>query len=334
MTVVPPILAVTMGDPAGIGPEIIAKALNRAEVFDVCRPVVVGDVDVLREAARITGVALQVRALDDVRAGGLDRRSIDVLVPAGVAVRGLQRGRVSADAGRAAYASLEHAARLSLDRAVAGIVTAPLNKEALSLAGWIGVGHTELLARFCGVPEESVAMLLASDELRVAHVSTHVSLRRAIELVTTERVATTARLAGHATRGMLARPPRIAIAGLNPHAGEHGLFGSEDEQEIVPAVRALTGEGWLVTGPVPPDTVFLRARNGEFDCVIAMYHDQGHIPAKLAGFADTVNVTLGLPLIRTSVDHGTAYDIAGTGRADEQNLVKAIELAASMASRS
>jgi 4-phospho-D-threonate 3-dehydrogenase / 4-phospho-D-erythronate 3-dehydrogenase len=326
-----PILAITMGDPAGIGPEIIAKALCHPEVHEICRPIVVGDLHTIRAAVSITGVALQVRGVDDPAAGGRDRRSIDVLSLSEARVASLERGKVSAAAGRAAYVSLEYATRLALDGRISGVVTAPLNKEGLSQAGWVGVGHTELLARFCGIPEESVAMLLVSDQLRVVHVSTHVPLRRAIELVTVERVVTTARLGGKATRDIIKRAPRIAVAGLNPHAGEHGLFGWEDEQQIVPAVHQLAAEGWDVTGPIPPDTVFLRARNREFDCVVAMYHDQGHIPSKLGGFDDTVNVTLGLPIIRTSVDHGTAYDVAGTGKASEDNLVQAIKVAAAMA---
>jgi 4-hydroxythreonine-4-phosphate dehydrogenase len=219
--------------------------------------------------------------------------------------------------GRAAYEYLERATQLALDGQVGGIVTAPLNKEALSEAGWVGVGHTELLARFAGVPEKSVAMMLASNRLRVVHVSTHVSLRKAIEMVTPERIVTTA--------------PHLAVAGLNPHAGEHGLFGSEEQDQIEPAIEQLRAEGWQVSGPLSPDTVFLRASMGDFDAVIAMYHDQGHIPSKFAGFDDTVNVTLGLPIVRTSVDHGTAYDIAGTGKANEANLLAAIALAAQMA---
>jgi 4-hydroxythreonine-4-phosphate dehydrogenase len=174
-------------------------------------------------------------------------------------------------------------------------------------------------------------MMLASNRLRVVHVSTHVSLRRAIELVTPERIVTAARLAGATARDIVGREPHLAIAGLNPHGGEHGLFGSEEEEFIEPAIDQLRAEGWHVSGPMSPDTVFLRASNGEFDAVVAMYHDQGHIPSKFAGFHDTVNVTLGLPIVRTSVDHGTGYDIAGTGKADEANLLAAIELAAQMA---
>jgi 4-hydroxythreonine-4-phosphate dehydrogenase len=313
-----PVLAITMGDPGGIGPEIIAKALEHPEVRERCRPLVIGEARAMADALRVTGSRQTIDDLDLVDLANID-------------IERHGRGRVSAEVGRAAYEYLEHATRLALDGKVGAIVTAPLNKEALSEAGWVGVGHTELLARFAGVPDKSVAMMLASNRLRVVHVSTHVSLRRAIELVTPERIVTTARLAGETARDIVGREPHLAIAGLNPHAGEHGLFGSEEQEQIEPAIESLRAEGWRVSGPVSPDTVFLRAAGGDFDAVVAMYHDQGHIPSKFAGFDDTVNVTLGLPIVRTSVDHGTAYDIAGTGKANEANMLAAIELAAQMA---
>lgn len=326
-----PVLAVTMGDPAGIGPEIIARALAHRDTYEDCQPVVVGDLQAMKAAVRITGVPLEVHVIASPAQARGDARTVDLLDLGNIDIERVGRGRVSAEVGRAAYDYLERATRLALEGEVAAVVTAPVNKEALSQAGWVGVGHTELLARLCGVPERSVAMMLASNRLRVVHVSTHVPLRRAIELVTTDRIVTTARLAGEAARDIVGRKPRLAIAGLNPHAGEHGLFGTEEQEHVAPAVQRLVEEGWDVAGPLPPDTVFLRAANGEFDAVVAMYHDQGHIPSKFAGFHDTVNVTLGLPIIRTSVDHGTAYDIAGTGKASEENLLAAIKLAAQMA---
>ena len=318
MSTTRPILAITMGDPGGIGPEIIAKALGHPAVQEQCQPVVIGEKRAMEAALRITGSPLSIGDIELV-----DLHNIDIEQHG--------RGRNSAEVGRAAYEYLEKATQLALVDEVGAIVTAPLNKEALSEAGWVGVGHTELLARFAGVPEKSVAMMLASNRLRVVHVSTHVSLRRAIELVTPERIITTARLAAATARDIVGRDPHLAIAGLNPHAGEHGLFGSEEQERIEPAIDALRAEGHHVSGPVSPDTVFLRAAGGEFDAVVAMYHDQGHIPSKFAGFDDTVNVTLGLPIVRTSVDHGTAYDIAGTGKANEANLLAAIDLAAQMA---
>ncbi len=326
-----PILAITMGDPGGIGPEIIAKALAHFEVFDHSRPLVIGERRALEAAIRITGRPLEVRSVDQPAQAGEHAGIVDLIDLANIDIERIGRARVNPEVGRAAYEYLERATQLALRDEVGAIVTAPLNKEALSEAGWVGVGHTELLARFAGVPDKSVAMMLASKRLRVVHVSTHVSLRRAIEMVTPERIVTAARLAGDTARDIVGREPHLAIAGLNPHAGEHGLFGSEEQEFIEPAIQQLRAEGWHVSGPMSPDTVFLRAAAGDFDAVIAMYHDQGHIPSKFAGFDDTVNVTLGLPIVRTSVDHGTAYDIAGTGTANEANLLAAIDLAAQMA---
>jgi 4-hydroxythreonine-4-phosphate dehydrogenase len=326
-----PILAITMGDPGGIGPEIIAKALAHADVYDRSRPLVIGERRALESAIQITARPLEVRTVDQPEDAGEHPGTVDMIDLANIDLEQVGRGQVSAAVGRAAYEYLERATRLALSNQVGAVVTAPLNKEALSEAGWVGIGHTELLAQFAGVPDKSVAMMLASNRLRVVHVSTHVSLRRAIELVTPERIITAARLAGEAARDIVGHSPHLAVAGLNPHAGEHGLFGSEEEEFIEPAIVQLRQEGWQVSGPVSPDTVFLRAAAGDFDAVIAMYHDQGHIPSKFAGFDDTVNVTLGLPIVRTSVDHGTAYDIVGTGTANEANLLAAIELAAQMA---
>ncbi|MBV9580702.1 MAG: 4-hydroxythreonine-4-phosphate dehydrogenase PdxA [Chloroflexi bacterium] len=326
-----PVLAITMGDPGGIGPEIIAKALTHADVYDHSRPLVIGERRAMEAAVRITGRPLEVRLVDQPADAGDHPGTIDLVDLANIDIEQLGRARVCPEVGKAAYDYLELATHLALDNQVGAIVTAPLNKEALSEAGWVGIGHTELLARFAGVPDKNVAMMLASNRLRVVHVSTHVSLRRAIELVSPERIMTATRLAGETARDIVGREPHIAVAGLNPHAGEHGLFGSEEEELIEPAIEQLRAEGWHVSGPVSPDTVFLRAASGDFDAVIAMYHDQGHIPSKFAGFDDTVNVTLGLPIVRTSVDHGTAYDIAGTGKANEANMLAAIELAAQMA---
>ena len=288
-----PILAITMGDAGGIGPEIIAKALGHAEVYATSRPLVIGERRAMEAAVRITGVPLSVRTVTDPTTAGTDSSVIDLLDLNNIDIERLGRGRVSAEVGRAGYEYLEAAAGLALEDSVGAIATAPLNKEALSEAGWVGVGHTELLARFAGVPEKSIAMMLASNRLRVVHVSTHVSLRKAIELVQPERIVTTARLAGATARDIVGREPHLAIAGLNPHGGEHGLFGSEEAESIEPAIEQLRAEGWHVSGPMSPDTVFLRAADGEFDAVVAMYHDQGHIPSKFAGFDDTVNVTLG-----------------------------------------
>ena len=320
-----------MGDPGGIGPEIIAKALTHPSVYESACPLVIGERRTMDAAIRITRVPLELHPVSSISDVGSRPGTIDLLDLANVDIERVGRARVCPEVGRAAYEYLERATQLALNDEVGAIVTAPLNKEALSEAGWVGVGHTELLARFAGVPEKSVAMMLASNRLRVVHVSTHVSLRRAIDMVTPERIAIACRLAGETARDIVGRQPHLAVAGLNPHAGEHGLFGTEEEEIIAPTIESLRAEGWHISGPVSPDTVFLRASQGDFDAVIAMYHDQGHIPSKFAGFDDTVNVTLGLPIVRTSVDHGTAYDIAGTGKANEANMLAAIDLGAQMA---
>lgn len=324
-----PLLAITMGDPAGVGPEVIVKALEHDDVWQACRPVVIGDARWMSEAARIVGTKRAVRAVTSVFDAGV-HDSIDVLdlenVPADFV-----RGKVSAAGGRAAYEYIERAVQLALHHQANAIVTAPLNKEALHMAGKMYAGHTEILADLCGV--KGTVMLLTCPRLRVSHVSTHVSLRDALARVTTERVMRVIQLTHDALIQMGITAPRLAVAGLNPHAGESGLFGNEEEKIIAPAIQAAQRAGIDARGPFPPDTVFWRAMQGEFDAVIAMYHDQGHIPMKLLGFFDGVNVTLGLPIIRTSVDHGTAFDLAGTGRADERSMVAALLLAAQMARR-
>jgi 4-hydroxythreonine-4-phosphate dehydrogenase len=316
-----------MGDPAGVGPEVIAKALDHPEVWDVCHPVVVGDARWMEKATRIVGTGRPVRLLQTPVQSG-SGASLDVLDLANVDVDGLAWGQVSPEAGQAAQEYIQRAVDLALVGDVAAVVTAPINKEALHAAGVPHAGHTEMLAALCGAQE--VAMMLVADRLRVSHVSTHVSLRQAVERVTVERITRVIGLTHSALVRMSQGATRIAVAGLNPHAGEGGLFGVEEAEIISPAVEMARTEGMEVTGPYPPDSIFLRASQGEFDAVIAMYHDQGHIPVKLLGFYEGVNVTLGLPIIRTSVDHGTAFDIAGTGRADERSLVAALLLAARM----
>ena len=332
-----PILAITQGDPAGIGPEIVAKAFRDAP-GDLRGCFVAGDVATLRRAAQaiarpgvpsvpVANIAAPAEAL------GVPPRCVPVLqLPD---MPGPQPwGRVSAEAGRAAAHSVVWAARAALAGEVAGLVTAPLHKEALAAAGVDYPGHTELLqaeaAAHAGVPVERmpVRMMLANDELRTVLVSIHVSLRAAIEAVTLENVLETIRITDRHLRqvvGMAA--PRIAVAGLNPHAGEGGLFGREDLDVIAPAVAAARAEGVDAHGPLPPDTVFMQARRGAYDVVVAQYHDQGLIPVKYLGLEHGVNTTLGLPFLRTSPDHGTAFDLAGTGRADPSSLEAAVAAA-------
>ena len=334
-------LAITQGDPAGIGPEIVAKAFRDApELLRGC--FAVGDLATLRRAAqcivRPGQPELPVAQIDaPVQALDMPPRSLPVLP-----LPGLQGpvpwGQVSAQAGRAAAQCVVWAARAALRGEVAGLVTAPLHKESLHAAGVDYPGHTELLqalaAEHLGVPvtDLPVRMMLANDELRTVLVSIHLSLRAAIDQVTSGNIAETLRITHESVAAALRRPPRIAVAGLNPHAGEGGLFGREDIEVIAPAVAAARARGIDARGPFAPDTVFMRARGfAEFDVVVAMYHDQGLIPVKYLGVEQGVNVTLGLPLVRTSPDHGTAFDLAGSGRADPASLIAAVRMARQLA---
>ncbi|RYG14700.1 MAG: 4-hydroxythreonine-4-phosphate dehydrogenase PdxA [Burkholderiales bacterium] len=334
-------IVITLGDPAGIGPEIIARAfLDEPEVTRGC--FVAGDLEVMRQASRLVSgpglPPLPVALLDSP--ADVDRVPPRCIPLVQVASAGgpYATGRVSAAAGRLAADCVEWAARAALLGDVAAMVTAPLHKEALSAAGVSFPGHTELLqaeaAAHLGksIEEVPVRMMLANDELRTVLVSIHMSLRSAIDAVTFANVLQTLRITHEAVGAALGRVPRIGVAGLNPHAGEGGLFGREELDVIIPAIAAGRAEGMEVSGPFAPDTVFMRARAaadrpGEFDVVVAMYHDQGLIPVKYLGVEQGVNVTLGLPLVRTSPDHGTAFDIAGMGRADASSLVAAIRMA-------
>ena len=314
-------VAITMGDPCGIGPEICAKLF--AEGLPV-EGFVIGDAGALRRAASALGLALDIREISSSADSRLREGSLDVLsltqLPSD-----LPMGRIDARAGRAAYDYVVRAIDLANAGDIAAIVTAPLAKEAMKAAGLSYPGHTEILAEKSGTSD--FAMMLANDELRVILVTIHVALREAIELVTRARVLRTIRLAEQACRAYGIQRPRIAVAGLNPHAGEGGMFGSEDEKEIAPAVADARRDGIEASGPWPGDTIFMRARRGEFDIVVAQYHDQGLIPVKYLGIEQGVNVTIGLPFVRTSVDHGVAFDIAGTGKADHSSLRYALHQA-------
>ena len=331
-----PILAITQGDPAGIGPEIVAKAFRDAP-HDLRGCFVAGDVATLRRAAQaierpgVPSVPV-ARIAAPAEALAAPPRCVPVLQLPGIP--GPQPwGQIGAEAGRAAAHSVVWAARAALAGEVAGLVTAPLHKEALAAAGVDYPGHTELLqaeaAAHAGVPlaQMPVRMMLANDELRTVLVSIHVSLRKAIDAVTCENVLQTLRITHAALSRSLGHAPRIAVAGLNPHAGEGGLFGGEETEHIAPAIAQARTEGINASGPHPPDTVFMRARAGAFDAVVAMYHDQGLIPVKYLGVEQGVNVTLGLPLVRTSPDHGTAFDIAGQGVADAASFIEAVRMA-------
>jgi len=326
-----PVLAITMGDPAGVGPEIIAKALARDEVRDVCFPLVIGDAGVMREAIALTTSPMTVHVVASAEEARFDRSHLPLLDLQQVDLDSLVRGQVSEMAGRAAAAYIERAVTLAQQGSVDAIVTCPINKAAFQVAGVPYIGHTEMLAELTG--ESRVTTMLATTGLRAIHVTRHVPLRHVAEQITMERVLETIRLTDSGLRSLDIASPRIAVAALNPHGGDNGLVGREEIDEIEPAVKQARANGIDATGPIPADSVFFRAIRGEFDAVVAMYHDQGHIPIKTHGFERSVTVTLGLPIARTSVDHGTAFDIAWKGVAHDESLVEAIQLAAKMVSR-
>ena len=308
-----PTIAITVGDPAGIGPEVVLKALDDTSLHALANWIVVADAAVMRQAEAYTGLRLEGAQLHDARSLG------ETEIPT---------GKLDARCGVAAVDYVRTATELCLAGKADAMVTAPLNKEAVTLSGRPFTGHTEYIAELCGATESR--MLLASDKLATIHVSTHMPLRRACDLNTT-RIVRTIELGNEAVK-LLGHPrPRVAVCGLNPHAGEHGLFGEEDERFIAPAIEAARAKGIECSGPHAGDTVFLQASRGAYDLVVAMYHDQGHIPMKLIDFEGTVNISLGIPIIRTSVDHGTAFDIAGRNVADARSMKQAMRIAARMA---
>lgn len=334
-----PRLGITMGDPAGVGPEIIVKALAQPEVAAGCRAVVIGDGSVMAATLELLRSPLALHAVRKVGECMFRPATVECLDLANVDCATLPKSTVSAAAGKAAYDYIETGVRLCRGGEIDGIVTAPINKEALAAGGLQHSGHTEILARLSATRD--FAMLLMGKELRVIHVTTHVALRRVPDLVTRERVGRVIRLAQQTMAGLGRPRPRIAVCGLNPHAGEDGLFGDEEKTQIIPAIEGARREGLNVHGPLPADTLFSRARGGEFDIVVAMYHDQGHIPVKTLGFnydektgtwtgLSGVNVTVGLPFLRVSVDHGTAFDRAWKGIANPESMIEALQVAVQM----
>jgi 4-hydroxythreonine-4-phosphate dehydrogenase len=329
-----PLVALTMGDVAGVGPEVIARAWGESPLRSLARPIVIGSRAVLERAIRHVGSDLTVHAITDPAAADPSAHVIPCLDPTGDDLADVEPGLVSARAGRAAYDYLIAAIDLALAGRVDAITTLPLNKESLRLSGVEHPGHTEILAERCGAAEHAMMLYLdhpteGATGLAVLHVTLHVPLRAIFDLLTIDRVAAKIRLADEFLPPLLdGRAPRIAVAGLNPHASENGLFGDEEELIIGPAVDQARAEGTDVVGPIAADTLFVRAINGEFDAVIAMYHDQGHVAIKTVGFDRAVNVTLGLPIVRTSVAHGTAFDIAWSGRAETHSLIEATRVAA------
>ena len=323
-----PPVALTLGDVAGIGPEIVAKTLAARAAGGAPMPLVVGPLHAMREAARRWAPGLRVQVVDEPPAAAAAPGVLPVL-PVGDLPEDHARGAVSAATGRAAAQAVERAVALALAGRVAAVCTAPLHKEALAAAGVPFPGHTEMLAALCGARD--IAMMLATPRLRVMLVTVHCALADAIRRLSAAEELRVIRLAARTLRAMGVAQPRIAVAGLNPHAGEGGLFGREDLELIAPAVAAARAEGLDASGPWPGDTVFMQARAGRFDLVVAQYHDQGLIPVKLLGLADGVNITAGLPFVRTSPDHGTAFDIAWKGEADPASLANALALAERLA---
>jgi 4-hydroxythreonine-4-phosphate dehydrogenase len=326
-----PRIAITMGDAAGVGPEVIMKALAHRELYAIARPLVVGDAKRLGRAGQIVRSGLAVRAIAEPEDAGFEPGVVDCLDLA-LVPEDTPFGKLSTACGEAAYRFIERAVALAVAGKVDAICTAPLNKEALNAAGHRYPGHTELLAELTGTPE--VSLMLIAPGMRVIHVTTHIGLVDAIERIDAGLVERTIARGRDLVRRAGVPEPRIAVCGINPHAGESGLFGrGEEATKIEPAIRACVARGWKVQGPLPADTLFYRALKGDFDLIVAMYHDQGHGAVKAVAFDTGVNITAGLPVLRTSVDHGTAFDIAGTGRADERSMLEALRQAAALAPR-
>jgi len=331
------IIGITMGDPAGNGPELCVKALAKADIYERCNPIVIGDARMLEKVLDVTGHSdLKVKRVNSVAEASFTYGTIDVYHMDLVDFDQFQFGKVSAMCGNAAFQCVKKVIELAMNGEVDATVTNALNKEAINAAGHHYSGHTEIYADYTNT--QKYTMMLAHEDLRVVHVSTHVSLREACDRVKKERVLDVIRIAHKACKDLGIEKPKVGVAGLNPHSGENGMFGYEEIEEIIPAIKAAQEEGILVDGPVPPDTVFSKARGGWYDIVVCMYHDQGHIPLKVVGFVYNreeqhwdavagVNVTLGLPIIRASVDHGTGFGHAGQGSANELSLVNAIDYA-------
>jgi 4-hydroxythreonine-4-phosphate dehydrogenase len=335
-----PLIGISVGDPAGIGPEITARALALPEIYEVCRPLAVCDLQVMNEAIRFSKLALRARGVASPAEGRYEHGTVDVLDMKNVDMAKLQYKKVAAMSGKASYEYIEKVIQLAMAREIDATVTGPIHKEAIAAAGCKHPGHTEIYGALTGTRDYT--MMLADGGFRVVHVSTHVSLTEAIARVRKPRVLKVIELANDALLKLGIERPRIAVAGLNPHAGENGMFGREEIEHIQPAIEAARARGIGVEGPIPPDTVFAKMKGGQYDMVVCMYHDQGHIPTKLAGFSydqktntwtamSGVNVTLGLPIIRASVDHGVAFGKAGEGRANPESMVQAIHMAVKLA---
>lgn len=331
-----PIVGITMGDPASIGPEIALKALLNKEIYDICRPLLVGDAGVFQQIKDKLDIDVQLHSIEKVSEALFKFGQPDIFDLKNVDIDGFNFGEISAMCGNASFEAVKKVIELAMSGEIDATVTGPINKKSINEAGHHFAGHTEIYAQFTGTSK--YAMLLVEDNMKVIHVSTHVSLRQACDLVKKERILEVTDLLHGGLIKLGEKNLKIGIAGLNPHAGDSGLFGTEDDLEILPAVEEARRRGYDVEGPVPADTLFAKAATGYFGGVVAMYHDQGHIPFKLSGFkwnaekkrmdsVKGVNITMGLPIIRTSVDHGTAFEIAGKGVASPDAMVLAIESA-------
>jgi len=334
-----PLIGISVGDPAGIGPEITVRALSLPEIYEICRPLAVAEAEMTREAVKFSGLDQKIHAISSPKEGLYQPGVIDVLDMKNIDGKSIEHKVVSAEYGRASFEYIKKVIELALAKEIDATVTGPINKEAINQAGFHYSGHTEIYADFTHTKD--YAMMLVHKEFRVIHVSTHVSLREACDRVKKDRVYQVIRLGYDAVKRLGVEDRKIAVAGLNPHAGEGGMFGREEIEEIEPAIRRAQSEGLAVEGPIPPDTVFSKMQGGQYDLVVVMYHDQGHIPTKVIGFQyddktktwgsiSGVNITCGLPIIRVSVDHGTAFGKAGEGRANPESMIQAIHIAAQL----
>lgn len=324
-----PFLGLTMGDPAGVGPEVLVKSLAEKEIYEYCRPLILGDLGAIEKAIKFNKLDVKIKTVAPGAELECAEGSACLLPLSELEEKSMEYGRPTFEGGKAAAIFIETGARMALSGAIKGLVTGPISKEALNNAGYNFPGHTEFLAHMAGGPE--VVMMMSGSRLRVVLATIHEAYTSVPGLLTMEKIVSTAEITNRSFLHYYNMKPRIAVAALNPHAGEGGLFGDEEIRVIEPAVKEACKRGLDVSGPYPPDTLFFRAAGGDFDVVLCMYHDQGLIPFKLLHFKDGVNVTLGLPFIRTSVDHGTAFDIAGKNLADHASMVAALRTAAEMA---
>ena len=329
-----PYVGLTMGDPCGIGPEVVIKALIHSKIYEWCNPVIIGNAASLRETVKMLDIDMVINHISetDIEMSKVSPNAASVIDIGNLNYEDVTIGEINPGCGKAAMEWVSHAGRLAMRGAIGGIATAPLNKEAASLAGYEAIGHMELLQELTG--SKTVATMLIAKNLRVVHLTTHRSLRVACDYVKKDRILDYLRITDQNFKKWGFENPRIGVAALNPHGSDGGLLGDEENDEILPAVTQAKSEGMTVEGPIPADIIFHQAINDQYDAVLCMYHDQGHIPVKVYGFEESITANLGLPFVRTSVDHGTAFDIAGKGIADPLSMIEAIKLASTLISGS